>query len=205
MYTITDRTREYIDQQRIDVRRRRRASLLLGCAGVAFACIVGWIGIQRWHARQQDQRVAELVARQDRSAAFQAVESGQVSAERLFTAFIDARVAAMEKRLDEYFALPESQRVVYLDKMIDERESQRGGTGPPREGSATRPTTAPTTRRADDRDRGPPQPQRSQMRQRVQMRMDNTSPQRRAQFAEFQAAMQKRRAERGLPERRGWR
>jgi len=121
----------------------------------------------------------------------------------------------MNKLIDGYFALPPDQRKNYLDKRIGEmekhrkerekqrreREANRGpsGQGPNRLGMGPNQTprgegNANRGRPGGGRNRTPEQ--RAQRRNR---RLDNTTPERRAQMAEFFAALRKRRIELGLP------
>lgn len=117
--------------------------------------------------------------------------------------------------VDGYFALPPDERGPYLDKQIEEgekrrkewekrrreREANRGpsGQGPNRPGAGPNqggrgPADANRGRPGGGRNRTPEE--RAQRRNR---RLDHTTPEQRAKWAEFRDAMRKRRVELGLP------
>ncbi len=108
----------------------------------------------------------------------------------------------MGQRIEGYFALPAGpQRLAFLDKMIDEGEQwrQRAATrqaanpadGPNAQGNR------PDGQRRGGRGGGWNDPAR------MKKMIERMPPTRRTQFAEFFSAMEKRRAERGLPPMRG--
>ncbi|MCG2682382.1 MAG: hypothetical protein L6306_02070 [Planctomycetales bacterium] len=121
----------------------------------------------------------------------------------------------MEKTIDGYFSLPPDQRKPYLDKQIEEGEKRReewekrrrereANRGPSGQGP-NRPGAGPTQggRGPADANRGRPGGSRNstpeQRAQRRNRRLDHTTPEQRAKWAEFRDALRKRRIELGLP------
>lgn len=104
--------------------------------------------------------------------------------------------AGMDAKIDEYFSLPADRRDAFLDLEIGQMEMMRSafaagggppGGPPPGGGSGPRPPFGPPNMSESDA---------NSMRKRM---LDDTSPERRARIESFIDAMQKRRAERGLP------
>jgi hypothetical protein len=113
------------------------------------------------------------------------------------------RGRGFERRISEYFELPADQRVAVLDKQIDEFENMRkewekrraqGNNGQARGGEGRGPGGP-----GGPGDRGnEPRQQRSRT-DRLRERLDNSTPQQRAQMSEYFTQMQDRRKQRGLP------
>jgi len=110
-----------------------------------------------------------------------------------------------DRRVDEYFALPEEQKAGYLDEQIDQmlamrkqfeaRHAQRAATRPAR--------TQPTTQSADGS--GDSEPCRSGSGRRggftpdrLKNRIEHSDPERRAKMMAYMKAMRERMAERGI-------
>jgi len=121
------------------------------------------------------------------------------------------RGRGFERRISEYFALPPEQRIAALDKQIDEFENMRkewekrraqgnngqarGGGGGGGAGNVSAAGGGP----GNWGDRGnQPREQRSRS-DRLRERLDSSTPQERAQMAEYFTQMQDRRKARGLP------
>lgn len=103
--------------------------------------------------------------------------------------------ARMDRRMDEFFALPSGQRVAYLDQQINEMEQRRqqfaGGGGP---------LAGPR----GDRQAGGGRGDRSSLTpaersQRSKQRLDRSTPDQRAKRSAYFAALNERREQRGLP------
>jgi hypothetical protein len=119
-----------------------------------------------------------------------AERAGKISRDEGRELFMNNREQRMDEQMDKYFSLPPGpQRTALLDKQIDEMQAQmrqwqsRAATRP-----TSRPTTGPTSR-PNDRWGDP-----SQQMARVQ----GGNPARKAQRAEYRAAMQQRLAQRGI-------
>ena len=102
----------------------------------------------------------------------------------------------MQKRMDEYFALPPEQRTAEMEKMIDRMmawQRQRGEGQPPRDGQAGAP--------GEGQRRGG----RAPSLERIKQRIENTPPEDRAKWMEFIKDLRKRMEQRGIefPPRRG--
>lgn len=166
-------------------------------AAVATAALAGGATLALWPKNYE--KMATELAKKSPEELRKAVDSGQIPREVAWEAFGEARRVEMEQRIDGYFALKTPQdRQKYLDKMIDEMEAQRkrweteraqrqqqaGQTGPRDRG----PTSRPTTRPGDDKER----------QQRMMARMDSRPAARQAQMIEFRNAMTKRMQERGI-------
>lgn len=205
-------------------RARRRQRIIASLTGIGLVAVVSaggwWYAGHRSTVREKEkaQAIASQVAQDlDFQRVRQAVDTGEVSRDAMRDAMGQAMRQRMEKVVDDYFALPEAQRQKYLDQQIDEFERLRKQWEAQ---SATRPVTTPPSsgrgegRRDDGRDDGrrdgerpttqEMEQRRAEMRQRMTERMASMPPDRRAKMAEFFAAIQKRRAERGLPEIRGF-
>jgi flagellar biosynthesis/type III secretory pathway M-ring protein FliF/YscJ len=117
----------------------------------------------------------------------------------------------MRKTVDEWYALPEDQRVAYLDGLIDDWEQARDywRQRREREEQEAERSDGQEEGKSDEgsdhqerRDRGPRgERDRGQVRQHIRERTETTSPEDRAKQMAFFSAMMKRRTERGLP---GW-
>lgn len=111
-------------------------------------------------------------------------------------------MGAIDKRMDDYFALPVEQRPAQLDKMIDEmqaRMSPGGSDGPPR---------AQGERGQGDRGSGASggsggRRNRNFNPERMRRYLESGNPQRRAQRVQFMKDMQQRMKERGITPRFG--
>jgi len=100
----------------------------------------------------------------------------------------------MAKRIDDYFALPPAEQTKRLDEIIDSMEARRLER---ERRAATRPSGGEGSDRREGRRR------RGFTPERLKHILENTEPEMRAKFVEFRKAIEKRRAERGLPPRRG--
>ena len=215
---VSEKTMQLVAAAEAARRRRRVVALTVG-VGLVVAVSAGgwWYAGRRAKAREKEtaQGIASQVA-QDMNfqRVREAVDAGEVSRDAMREAMGNAMRQRIEKVVDDYFALPEAQREKYLDQQIDEFERMRKQWEAQ---STTRPSaTQPGATPGEGRDgRGPRadgerpttqemEQRREEMRQRMAERMANTPPDRRAKMAEFFAAIQKRRAERGLPEMRGF-
>jgi hypothetical protein len=216
-HTVSEKTMQLVAAADAARRRRRVVTSIAGVGLVAAVSFGGWWYVGH-RAKARERETAQAIATQvAQDMNFQrvreAVDAGEVSRDAMREAMGDAMRQRMEKVVDDYFALPESQREKYLDQQIDEFERMRQRWESER---ANRPSTQPGATPGEGRDgRGPRadgerpttqemEQRREEMRQRMAERMANTPPDRRAKMAEFFAAMQKRRAERGLPEMRGF-
>ena len=100
----------------------------------------------------------------------------------------------MQKQMDEYFALPEDQRVAQLDRMID---AMQAGMNRPRDPNrmGARPRD-PNRMRDANRPRDPNR--RGWGPNGMMARLETTDPKVKAQRAEFWKAFSKRMEERGI-------
>jgi hypothetical protein len=151
--------------------------------GVAVAIAAG--GYWRWRVVQHDRYLSSLSTNPPQ--AFAAMQQGKIS-DAEFRQAMEPRVQMWQQRVEHYFEIPEGpQRQKYLDGLIDEIERRR--TEAEKEmAKSSGPTTRPTMR-----------PSFADMQQRMAARMQSMPPQKRAQMAEFVAAVMKRRIERGMP------
>jgi len=96
----------------------------------------------------------------------------------------------MERRLDDYFALPPAERTAYLDRMIDEMADRRARRPPPTARSRPEPSSeSPRPPRRRGRGFAP---------ERMKRHIEKTPPEVRARRMEFHKAMRKRMEERGI-------
>lgn len=115
----------------------------------------------------------------------------------------------MERRMDEFFALSEEDRVAFLDEEIQQQEARRKEWEQRR---AERDQDADRNRGEGKADRGGGRgerggtPEEREARRDEFRRMigDKTTPEQRAKFQAYREAMQQRREELGLPPGRGW-
>jgi len=131
-----------------------------------------------------------------------AVDAGKITREEGREAMQTMFEQRMDKQMDDYFALKTpADRTKYLDKLIDEQEArrkeweQRAATQPstrPWRRPTTQSTTQPTTR-----------PNRPFDPTRQLDRVQGGNPVRKAQRAEFMAAMRQRMMQRGIQPGRG--
>jgi hypothetical protein len=121
----------------------------------------------------------------------------------------------MERRMDQqvsaYFALPQEQKIAYLDKQIKEMEQRRkegetrraqAGQSGQRQGGAGGPPGGPGGPGGQQAGgRGQPRPPQSAdaRLQRRDQRLDRSTAQQRAQRSAYFADMQQRRLQLGLP------
>lgn len=134
----------------------------------------------------------EKLSWQDR---MQVMRDSGLSEEQRRDAMGNIMMAAMDRRMDDYFALPQAQRTAFIDNMLKgevERMRQRPQQAADRPQGERRPDGA--QRGGGWRGNDP-----SAMRRRL----DRMSPTRRAQMAEFIGAMAARREALGLPARGG--
>ncbi|MCE9547920.1 MAG: hypothetical protein K8T25_20810 [Planctomycetia bacterium] len=147
------------------------------------------------------RRQATYIALQEKMKTLSEAERQQAQYEMRQMFIVQVR-RQEEKRLSEFFALPEgAERIAYIDACIENDEgrphvgsssaasqgtadvgtsgSDRSGTGPPRGSWAT---LSPDERK-----------------QRARQRLDSTTPKYRALRAEFRRLVQERRQELGLP------
>lgn len=203
----------------ITERRGLIAGLAFAAAGL-FGLGAWWMG---WFGRAEDPRVTAIKNLQQELAAKYPPEKGPTSiieaAERVAAistvmtqinalpeelrpqALESGRrilMRSMQAKIDGYFALPPKERVAHLDREIKQMEFMRkafetgqgllsavglGGSAKPR------PAGSPWMQPRSDADR---ETWRKQM-------LDSTSPEQRARFAEYFAALQQRRETLGLP------
>jgi len=160
-----------------------RRGLIVGVVVLVAGGGVWWIRVV-----QHNRYVASLS--NDPRQAFTAMQEGKISDDE-FHKSMEPRVQMWQERVDHYFEIPVGpQRVKYLDGMIDEMEQRRAEMKKERAKAgnpATQPANGPATR-----------PAMADRQQRMASRMQSMPPQKRAQMAEFVAAVMKRRAERGL-------
>lgn len=114
----------------------------------------------------------------------------------------DGMQQRMSAKIHEYFTLPKSQRVAFLDRQINDMEKRRrqfasrratqesrtgGRGGPPDRGARGRNMTEAEKKERRDRFK--------------RAHLGRSTPQQRAEMSEYIEALRKRREERGLPER----
>jgi hypothetical protein len=159
-------------------------------AGVVLL-VIALTGSIAWGVRAYRQHKLLASLQQDPRKAFDAAREGKISREQAREIMQESWEKRMDKQLDDYFALPEKDRTKYLDKQIDEMQARmrewqsRAATQPSR-----RPTTGPATR--PNRDRGGDQVAR------MRGRIETGDPARKAQRAEYMAAMRQLMAQRGI-------
>jgi hypothetical protein len=123
------------------------------------------------------------------------LSSGQ--RERLMEEGQQERERRMDQRMAEYFALPPAQQTAFLDKEIREQERQR------KEREARRAQANQSGQagaNASGGQRGNRQNRSAEdQSQRRNKRLDNSTPEQRAQRTAYRAAMQQRRQQLGLP------
>jgi hypothetical protein len=116
--------------------------------------------------------------------------------------------ARMNEMVEEWFALPEGDRVAYLDARIDEWEEMREEMRRQREEDQRRREEEGEDEEADDEkkegegEEGRREPNRGEVRASIRERTENTSPEQRAKAMAFFGALQARRAARGMDS--GW-
>src|SRR5205823_1890234 len=162
--------------------------LLLLIAGAA------WAIKSKIDTNAKNKLVASI---QDPRTMREAVDSGKITRDEGREAMQAVFEQRMDKQMDEYFALKAAaDRTKYLDKLIDEEQArrkeweQRAATQPstrPSRRPTTQSTTQPTTR-----------PNRPFDPARQLDRVQGGNPVRKAQRAEFMAAMRQRMAQRGI-------
>jgi hypothetical protein len=191
------------------------AVLVLGTGALAFAMwptavpkadapvadIVKFAATEKFQNLSADQKKPYIDAMEklDWDARRKAVETLPEDQRR--EAFGNIMQAAMTQRVESYFSIQDpAARKKYLDEQIDEMEKRRAqfaNMRPPGSVGGERPQ--------GDRPEGnrPPGGNRPDAATRQKSRLERTSPETRQKMAEFFAAIQERRAERGLPEMRG--
>jgi hypothetical protein len=114
----------------------------------------------------------------------------------------EAMQARMEAQVNEYFSLPDAQKTVYLDKIIDDMEARRAEfmardvNGPPDPNRFRRfgPRDPNSPRRQQARQQQFRRPEPSRMRERSERISTDT----RVKMAQFRRDMQDRMQERGI-------
>jgi len=119
--------------------------------------------------------------------------------------------SAMRKRIDAYFDTPPEKRTAELDRQIKQEQLMvqafMAGGGPGGVAGGPQPGVAGGTRPGGDAARGGGPPPTGGGRSRTEEgrnnwrknMIDRTSPQMRARYTEYRAAMEKRKQELGLP------
>lgn len=176
-------------------------------------CVLGWWFRKDHQLENVRQLQAEAFSRENR-------ELGDEQRRAKFQQFRDAydklsesqqrelrrdRSRGMQGRMTgkirSYFEMPKSQRITFLDKQINEMEKrrrefsnrerggERRGGGPlgAQRGNRNRANTSEADRKA----------RRDRFKRGF---LDNTTPQQRAEMAEYMEALRERREERGLPD-----
>ncbi len=170
---------------------KRRNFLVVAAA--ATLALAGGATYALWPKNYQAS--AHALAAQGPQAVRKAVESGQLPREVAWEAMGQVWEAEQQKRLDAFFALKTpAERTRHLDQMINEMEARRKEW---ETGAATRPS-GDRDRRSDGPTSQPSDARRKEMEQRRNERADKQPPEKRAQRAEFMAAMRKRMQERGI-------
>jgi hypothetical protein len=109
----------------------------------------------------------------------------------------------MDDRIQEYFALPESERVAFLDREIDRWEDRRREWGS-RQGGVSSPVAggsgAPNRGGDGWWGRGPRDNSPEGRDARRRARLDRTTPEQRARRSAYFEALRERREQRGLPD-----
>jgi len=175
--------------------RARRKIAAVALVALLVLTAAAW-GIKR---KMDANAKASLLAslQQDPRKMREAVDAGKISRDEGREAMQAMFEQRMDKQMDDYFSLKSAQdRTKYLDKLIDEQESRRKEW---EQRAATRPTTQPRPRPTTGPTTGPStRPNRPFDPARQLDRMQGGNPVRKAQRAEFMAAMRQRRAQRGL-------
>lgn len=105
----------------------------------------------------------------------------------------------MEKRIDKYFELPEKDRIVYLDKMIDGFGAMQKARDKRRaERKAAGESGGASSSGSSGGSGGPPHGRGGPSLKRISEMFQKTSPERRAKLIQFMWDMRKRAQERGV-------
>lgn len=211
---ISEKTAEFMKQQEQAAARRKLVTGIVGVVATLAIGAGGYFAYTGWQKRQAESRAKELAAKaiqeRDFDSMRQAVDAGQVSRDQMRSAMGSAFEQEADRRMNEYFGLPEQDRDKYLDGLIDEmrermeewqrRRAEQGdrpreeGRGEGRgEGPAEPATEEERAQREAEREE-----RRQQMEQRRAERDASTPPDVRAKRAEFRAALMRRALERGI-------
>jgi PAS domain-containing protein len=173
----------------------RKKLTIAGVGVLLLAAGLGWAFKPLSEEKKIERMVEKLAKVENPRDGFrelrEAVEKGQLTEEQA----MQAGMAAMDRRMDEYFALAEGKpRQEYLDRLIDQFESQRREW---EQRAATRPSEG-RNRRGDGPTTRPGGWGRGDAAQRM-LRQQSVPPERMARMMKFMQDMAARRAERGLP------
>jgi hypothetical protein len=129
-------------------------------------------------------------------ALFREVDEGQ--REKLRDNIRPVMRQVMMARVTQYFEIPETEKVAYLDQMIDEGGGMMGRGGPGGPGGGPPPGGADR-----DANRPPDGERRGPSPERMKARLESTDPADRARMQEFHKDMRERMEQRGIkpPER----
>ena len=175
----------------------RRRRVVVSVVAVVLVLGLSYGAWAMWRSHGKQKLLASI--KDDPRKMRDAVEQGQISREEAGELRWEMMEARMDKTMGEYFALPPAQREKFLDKMIDDMQA-RGREWQRR--AASQPSTRPERDRGGDRPTTGPSEER---RRQMAARGDSTPPEKRAQRAEFRAAMMARMQARGMtPGRGGW-
>ncbi len=187
--------------------------------GLIVASVFGWRKYQETKVvaevkEMQTKLFDENASREDREKAMEQMrERRENMTEGQQRAFREQMMQGfqqrMERRMDEFFALSEEDRVAFLDEEIQQQEARRKEWEQRR---AERDQDADRNRGEGKADRGGGRgerggtPEEREARRDEFRRMigDKTTPEQRAKFQAYREAMQQRREELGLPPGRGW-
>jgi hypothetical protein len=155
------------------------------------------MGEQMWNRGLPEAQRDQL--RDDFRERMRALSDDQRSA--FFDANRDQWMLGVQRRMDEFFALPVADQQKRLDEILDRMQQWRQTRG--QDGGA-RDASARDGRR-DGRGRGGWQNMTEAQRdERSKRRLDRTSPKLRAQFSEFRRRLDERSKQRGMGEVPGW-
>jgi hypothetical protein len=182
-----------------------RKRLMMSGVGLLVLLVLAagaWAIKSRKDANARDKFIASL--QEDPRKLWEAERNGQITREERDQAMDTAREQREDKQMDEFFALKTpAERNKYLDKMLDEGEARRRDW---QQRAATQPTTRPSRRPTTQSTTRPTtRPNRPFDPARQLSGVQGGNPVRKAQRAEFRAAMRQRMAQRGMqPGRGGW-
>jgi hypothetical protein len=123
--------------------------------------------------------------------------------EAFFDANRDRGMQYMERRMNEFFAMPPQEQQKRLDEIIDRMTQPREGR-PPGDGSRAGRGDGRRSGRGDGGRGGWGNMTEAQRDERSKRRLDHTSPKMRAQFTEFRKKLEARAKERGITQLPGW-
>jgi hypothetical protein len=117
----------------------------------------------------------------------------------------EAMQARMEAQVNEYFSLPDAQKTVYLDKIIDDMQARRAEFMARDANDANGPPDPNRFRRFGPRDPNSPRRQMAGQQQfrrpepsRMRQRSERTSADTQVKMAQFRRDLQSRMQERGM-------